>query len=169
MKACLSHPKRLAFPLFTFCRCMFFVSCSSSMFCSFLFISRRFSSPGFTKSLSTELKPPRSPWAPWATAPPPDTSERKREEKGAILETANILSLRPVLFNHVFPSNASTSMNKDDLYQGAISVCWVNRVLAFGGKHFERLSPRTPQHLRAPRVQSSAGLTKSCACLKAGK
>lgn len=63
----------------TFCRCMFLVSCSSSMFCSFLFISLRFSSPGFTRSLRTEPRPPRSPWeVPWPPTALPDTSEEDR-------------------------------------------------------------------------------------------
>lgn len=63
----------------TFCRCMFLVSCSSSMFCSFLFISRRFSSPGLTRSRSTELRPPLSPWwAAWDAAPPPSGRQEKR-------------------------------------------------------------------------------------------
>lgn len=59
----------------TLCRCIFLVSCSSSMFCSFLFISRRFSSPGFTRSLRTLPSPLRSVW-PAAT----DTSARAQAE-----------------------------------------------------------------------------------------
>lgn len=57
------------------CKCMFLVSCSSNMFCSFLFISRRFSSPGFTRSLRTLPSPLRSVW-PAAT----DTSARVQPE-----------------------------------------------------------------------------------------
>lgn len=57
------------------CKCIFLVSCSSSMFCSFLFISRRFSSPGFTRSLKTLPSPLRSVW-PAAT----DTSARGQAE-----------------------------------------------------------------------------------------
>lgn len=57
------------------CKCMFLVSCSSNMFCSFLFISRRFSSPGFTRSLRTLPSPLRSVW-PAAT----DTSARVQAE-----------------------------------------------------------------------------------------
>lgn len=57
------------------CKCMFLVSCSSSMFWSFLFISRRFSSPGFTRSLRTLPSPLRSVW-PAAT----DTSARAQAE-----------------------------------------------------------------------------------------
>ena len=44
------------------CKCIYLVNCSSSMFCSFLFISRRFSSPGFTRSLRTLPSPLRSVW-----------------------------------------------------------------------------------------------------------
>lgn len=61
--------------LLALCRCIFLVSCSSSMFCSFLFISRRFSSPGFTRSLRTLPSPLRSVW-PAAT----DTSARAQAE-----------------------------------------------------------------------------------------
>lgn len=57
------------------CKCIFLVNCSSSMFCSFLFISRRFSSPGFTRSLRTLPSPLRSVW-PAAT----DTSARTQAE-----------------------------------------------------------------------------------------
>lgn len=45
------------------------------MFCSFLFISRRFSSPGFTRSLRTLPSPLRSVW-PAAM----DTSARAQAE-----------------------------------------------------------------------------------------
>lgn len=57
------------------CKCIFLVSCSSNMFCNFLFISRRFSSPGFTRSLRTLPSPLRSVW-PAAT----DTSARVQAE-----------------------------------------------------------------------------------------
>lgn len=72
-----SRPRQI-----TFCRCMFLVSCSSNMFCSFLFISLRFSSPGFTRSLRTEPRPPRSPWEPpWPPTALPDTSEEERRRQ----------------------------------------------------------------------------------------
>lgn len=61
---------------------MFLVSCSSNMFCSFLFISLRFSSPGFTRSRRTEPRPPRSPWEPpWPPTAAPDTSEEETTDQ----------------------------------------------------------------------------------------
>lgn len=80
----------------TFCRCMFLVSCSSNIFCSFLFISLRFSSPGFTRSLRTEPRPPRSPWElPWPPTALPDTSaKRKRYWANSINQRLIFLSYR---------------------------------------------------------------------------
>lgn len=98
--------------IFTLWRCMFLVSCSSSMFCSFLFISRRFSSPDLTRSRKTEPRPPRSTWAaPWPPAAPPDTSDRWNWKKKIImffsrikwwLDLLQIIKLNNYFFNYFF-------------------------------------------------------------------
>lgn len=97
--------------IFTLWRCMFLVSCSSSMFCSFLFISRRFSSPDLTRSRKTEPRPPRSTWAaPWPPAAPPDTSDRWNRKKINVffltikwwLDLLQIIKLNNYFFNYFF-------------------------------------------------------------------
>lgn len=138
---------------FTFWRCMFLVSCSSSMFCSFLFISRRFSSPGFTRSLKTELKPPRSPWTPWANPTPPDTSARERERRLTFFYgSLCFLSV----FSPVMPERSW------------INMIPIGRPLASVESEDSRFIQYTQQPLRATGVQSPSGLTARRSRLRIG-